>query len=185
MYQVWCEWILCDRREILGQLQLHIQGHHFYNALISLELKWGQKLSKTCLHIYLPQKKLLEMICFTLLGSAAAWTYGKQPSSPIPFKRIPSRRRTAWGQPGVRSASRQPWGDHVSQFSQAHHRSQHLDHLYQSLHIDFEWTVCGFSIYVNWHLIKWKWKSLIHVWLFATPWTIQPLEFSRPEFWSE
>ena len=26
--------------------------------------------------------------------------------------------------------------------------------------------------------IKWKWLS--HVWLFATPWTIQSLEFSRP-----
>ena len=27
-----------------------------------------------------------------------------------------------------------------------------------------------------------KWKSLSRVWLFATPWTIQSLEFSRPEF---
>ena len=31
---------------------------------------------------------------------------------------------------------------------------------------------------------KWKWKSLSHVWLFATPWTIQPMEFSRTEHWS-
>ena len=30
----------------------------------------------------------------------------------------------------------------------------------------------------------WKWKSLSHVWLFATPWTIQTMEFSRPEYWS-
>ena len=29
-----------------------------------------------------------------------------------------------------------------------------------------------------------KWKSLSRVWLFATPWTIQSLEFSRPEYWS-
>ena len=28
---------------------------------------------------------------------------------------------------------------------------------------------------------KWKWKSLSHVPLFATPWTIQSMEFSRPE----
>ena len=28
------------------------------------------------------------------------------------------------------------------------------------------------------------WKSLSHVWLFATPWTIQSMEFSRPEYWS-
>ena len=56
---------------------------------------------------YIPApKKFLEMICFTLLGSAAAWAYGKQPSSPIPFKGIPSRRRIVWGQPGVRSALR-------------------------------------------------------------------------------
>jgi len=27
-------------------------------------------------------------------------------------------------------------------------------------------------------------KSLSRVWLFATPWTIQSMEFSRPEYWS-
>ena len=32
---------------------------------------------------------------------------------------------------------------------------------------------------------KWKWKLLSCVWLFATPWTIQSMEFSRPEYWSE
>ena len=31
---------------------------------------------------------------------------------------------------------------------------------------------------------KWKWKSLSHVWLFATPWTTQSVGFSRPEYWS-
>ena len=30
----------------------------------------------------------------------------------------------------------------------------------------------------------WKWKSLSHVQLFATPRTIQSMEFSRPEYWS-
>ena len=30
---------------------------------------------------------------------------------------------------------------------------------------------------------KWKWKSLSPVWLFATPCTIQFMEFSRPEYW--
>ena len=29
-----------------------------------------------------------------------------------------------------------------------------------------------------------KWKSLSRVQLFATPWTIQSMEFSRPEYWS-
>ena len=31
---------------------------------------------------------------------------------------------------------------------------------------------------------KWKWKSLSRVWLFVTPWTIQSMEVSRPEYWS-
>ena len=29
-----------------------------------------------------------------------------------------------------------------------------------------------------------RWKSLSRVWLFATPWTIQSMEFSRPEYLS-
>ena len=29
-----------------------------------------------------------------------------------------------------------------------------------------------------------KWKSFSCIWLFATPWTIQSVEFSRPEYWS-
>ena len=38
-----------------------------------------------------------------------------------------------------------------------------------------------------WHFLseafpeKWKWKSLSHVWVFATPWTIQTMEFSRSD----
>ena len=31
---------------------------------------------------------------------------------------------------------------------------------------------------------KWNWKSLTRVRLFATPWTIQSVEFSRPEYWT-
>ena len=31
--------------------------------------------------------------------------------------------------------------------------------------------------------IKWKWKSLSRVRLFATPWTTQSMAFSRPEYW--
>ena len=30
---------------------------------------------------------------------------------------------------------------------------------------------------------KWKWKLLSRVQLFATPWTIKSMEFSRPEYW--
>ena len=31
---------------------------------------------------------------------------------------------------------------------------------------------------------KWEWKSLSRVQLFGTPWTLQSMEFSRPEYWS-
>ena len=34
------------------------------------------------------------------------------------------------------------------------------------------------------YLFPSEWKSLSHVGLFATPWTIQFMEFSRPEYWS-
>ena len=33
---------------------------------------------------------------------------------------------------------------------------------------------------ICWFIGKWKWKSLSGVQLFATPWTIQSMEFSRP-----
>ena len=39
----------------------------------------------------------------------------------------------------------------------------------------------AWHVKVKW---KWKWKSLGRVWLFVTPWTIQSMEFSRPEYWS-
>ena len=29
-----------------------------------------------------------------------------------------------------------------------------------------------------------RWRSLSHVWLFSTPWTIQSIEFPRTEYWS-
>ena len=29
-----------------------------------------------------------------------------------------------------------------------------------------------------------KWKLLSHVWVFASPWTIQSMQFSRPEYYS-
>ena len=36
----------------------------------------------------------------------------------------------------------------------------------------------------SYHLCYWKWKLLSLVLLFSTPWTIQSMEFSRPEYWS-
>ena len=40
---------------------------------------------------------------------------------------------------------------------------------------------CLFNLHAEW---KWKWKSLSCVWLFVTPWTMQFIEFSRPEYWN-
>ena len=45
--------------------------------------------------------------------------------------------------------------------------------------LDFQ--SCPENVFVK-HL-KWKWKSLSHVRLFVTPWTVQSMEFSRPEYW--
>ena len=42
--------------------------------------------------------------------------------------------------------------------------------------------VCVY-IYVYIYIRKWKCKSLNHVWFFVTPWTLQSMEFSRPEYW--
>ena len=42
------------------------------------------------------------------------------------------------------------------------------------------YKVCIFSA-LFW---TWKWKCFSRVWLFVTPWTIESVEFSRPEYWS-
>ena len=52
-----------------------------------------------------------------------------------------------------------------------------------------EWSATKFKWLWN-YLCKglitslWKWKLLSGVWLFATSWIIQSMEFSRPEYWS-
>ena len=38
------------------------------------------------------------------------------------------------------------------------------------------------TIWLISHGSKVKWKLLSLVWLFATPWTLQPTEISRPEY---
>ena len=43
--------------------------------------------------------------------------------------------------------------------------------------------ISGISQSLYMLLLNCVWKSLIPVWLFATPWTIQSREFSRPEYW--
>ena len=43
----------------------------------------------------------------------------------------------------------------------------------------------GLKRICSWCMVeKCKWKSLSRVQLFATPWSIQSKEFSRPEYWS-
>ena len=50
------------------------------------------------------------------------------------------------------------------------------------------WNTCISLFRVAFFTIVKRWKgqckSLNCVWLFATPWTIQTVEFSRPEYWS-
>ena len=50
---------------------------------------------------------------------------------------------------------------------------------------NYIWPMVSISEFLQLVLLlwKWKWDSLSHVWLFATPWTIQSMEFSRPEYW--
>ena len=38
--------------------------------------------------------------------------------------------------------------------------------------------------FTTWAIREVLWKSLSRVWLFATPWIVQSMEFSRPEYWS-
>ena len=45
--------------------------------------------------------------------------------------------------------------------------------------VSFCWTTVN-QPYI--HVWKWKWKSLSRVRFFATPWTIQSTEFSRPDY---
>ena len=51
-------------------------------------------------------------------------------------------------------------------------------HIYIYIHINIY-----IYIHKHTHTHKVKWKSISRVWLF-TPWTIQSMKFSRPEYWS-
>ena len=42
----------------------------------------------------------------------------------------------------------------------------------------------GLENFEHYFTSMWKWSSLSRVWLFVTPWTIQSMGFSRPEYWS-
>ena len=42
-------------------------------------------------------------------------------------------------------------------------------------------SVCPSVLYI---ILNWKWKLFSRILLFATPWTVQAMEFSRPECWS-
>ena len=46
-------------------------------------------------------------------------------------------------------------------------------------------VVFNLDVLTEYILNEVKWKSLSRVRLFATPWTIQSMEFSGPEYWSE
>ena len=56
-------------------------------------------------------------------------------------------------------------------------------HIYIHIFCKYLITVLNIKNGIN-YFSQWKWKSLSHVQLSATPWTIQSMEFSRPEYWS-
>ena len=43
-------------------------------------------------------------------------------------------------------------------------------------------SLCGPGMRIPYLGPEWKWKLLSRVWLFASLWTIQSMEFSRPEY---
>ena len=51
---------------------------------------------------------------------------------------------------------------------------------------DFEYNSMSYTVgsYCLSLLCMWKWKPLSHVQPFVTPWAIQSMEFSGPEYWS-
>ena len=76
--------------------------------------------------------------------------------------------------PGVRSEVRgwSNWNEHTKNLCPLH--EGFLPYVHRGLYHRMLW--------VPWSL--WKWKSLSWVWFFVTPWTIESMEFSRPEYWS-
>ena len=56
-------------------------------------------------------------------------------------------------------------------------------HIYIHIFCKYLITVLNIKNGIN-YFYQWKWKSLSHVQLSVTPWTIQSVEFSRPEYWS-
>ena len=54
--------------------------------------------------------------------------------------------------------------------------------IYTQVHsIKYNWEIL-FLFFFLLKLVKIQWKLFSHVWLFATPWTTQSMEFSRPEY---
>ena len=74
-------------------------------------------------------------------------------------------------------------GLYIGKWKQIH--QVHSDYLLNSLFlfalIRMQWICHQSSETSFW---KWKWKLFSPIWLFVTPWTIQSMEFSRPEYWS-
>ena len=60
----------------------------------------------------------------------------------------------------------------------------HLSLLSDPLKSVLVWGLFCFLVFCISLLFVWKGKSLSLVWLFVTPWTIQSMDFSRPDYWS-
>ena len=70
----------------------------------------------------------------------------------------------------------------------------HIYHLSMPGFPSLDTAICRRTAFLKWLTsvccsvrrpsLAWKWKSLSHIQLFVTPWTIQSMEFSSPEYWS-
>ena len=65
-------------------------------------------------------------------------------------------------------------------------REKHGWKRYMHLHVHHSTVYNCQDMETTWISInsKWKWKSLSHVRLIVTSWTIRSMEFTRPEYWS-
>ena len=139
--------------------------------------------------IFLPRARLVCMMIYTV---STRWLRGKESTRQFRGQRrcrvSPWVRRTPWRrkrQPtpifltgkshGERSlAGYSPWGRRVG---------HDWAHTHEWMARTSYWCLTHPS---SGSISQWtgKWKLLSHVLLFAIPWTIQSIEFSRPEYWS-
>jgi len=77
-----------------------------------------------------------------------------------------------------------PWGCKESDTNTTEWLNNKLDYVisgFETSEFEICFEIINTNIITGW---KWKCKVLSRVRLFVTPWIIQSMEFSRPEYWS-